>query len=168
MERHGTSAEERNALLAEYDACISTAHHLDTMNSNMAALFLGGSLAALGFVLQRTDFVKLLPVLAFLSTVIMLGWAVIVIRADGLTEICFIRMEEIENQMDMHLQHYFSQYRNAPTHKLLWRHAVVGGRTHNLFRLKTLHIFGGILSIYLAALWLYAFCLFYLSSACKI
>jgi hypothetical protein len=127
------------------------------MNSNIAAIFLGGSLAALGFVLQRQDFQKLLPMVSFLSTLIIFGWVVVVYRADGLSNICFTRMEEIETELDMHIQRNFNlfQYKRAPVYKGLWRSATLAGRQVKLFRLKTLHIFGLILAAYLILLWSY-------------
>jgi hypothetical protein len=159
MEQQGSPQDVQ---IAEYEACLSIHQHLDNMNSNVAAIFLGGSLAALGFILQRSDFPKLLPIVSLLSTVVVVGWGVVVYRADGLANVCFVRMEEIENRLDMHIQRYFNLYhhKQAPTYMFIWRRATIGGRQVKLFRLKTLHIFGIILLTYLGFLWAYTLHLF--------
>lgn len=144
------------SLLVEYEACLKIVQHLDTMNSNIAALFLGGSLAATAFVFQKDVRFSILLIVSLFSTVFFLGWVVLVHRSDAFTKICFERMKEIETILHLSLQLYFEKFHaDSSVYGILLRRTKIGERYITTLRWGWLPIFGVLLIVYLTGLWLF-------------
>ncbi|MGP8071469.1 MAG: hypothetical protein ACLP5V_16465 [Candidatus Bathyarchaeia archaeon] len=102
------------ALLEEYKLCQSMVQNQNVINATYESIFLTGSLAATGFVLQNPTPHKMLAVLA-ISTLILVGGLFLLRRSKKILEVCYCRMNEIENAInvgDLGIQHKLSKVSN--------------------------------------------------------
>jgi hypothetical protein len=94
-------------LLEEYKLCQSIVQNQNNINATYESIFLTGSLAATGFVLQKPTPHKMLAVL-LISTLILVGLLFILRRSKKITTACYDRMAKIENALklgDLGIQH---------------------------------------------------------------
>lgn len=141
-----------NPILEEYKVCHETARHIDQQNAYWGSLIFGGSIAAAGFVLsQRVGPLRLFG-LAVLSTVLLVGYILLIYRSDGVKAVCFARMREIEqthfNAFGVESRiHYLRTSHSYPDYPL-------SRKPITIFRVREFHILSFMVSFYIVALWL--------------
>ena len=104
MSKDGQPTE--TALLEEFKLCQSIVQHL---NATYESVFLAGSLAATGFVLQNPTFLKL-GAASSISIVVLLGLLALIKRGNLIQRECYARMNEIEEVLHLDIQHRLDRF----------------------------------------------------------
>jgi hypothetical protein len=88
------------ALLEEYKLCQSIIQNQNSISATYESIFLTGSLAATGFVLQNPTRLKMSAVFV-ISTLILGGGLFLLRRSKKITKACYGRMTQIENDINL-------------------------------------------------------------------